>query len=379
MERKIGEIFEYNSEWYQCVGGTCRNCSFYYDTVCKNITTIGSTNFGNCHCSSRTDHKSVIFKKLEKVGEPFTIVGKLYQHYKVFDIYNVCGDGFWCVHNYKAKTLTIEIKQNKEDMEAKNNNYYDGRMDEECIPLCDVLNSLPGVETTSSCCGHCKNDFMIFFNCNNSYSLAVIARAFNRRYSGTFLEWKIEVETHDNGRYDFFMHSVKPYPNMSEMRTDVGQLIENLETWKAEEYKEYFNYEGEEKHLFNGMPQEAKEENKQKPGIKPFDLEAAKAGKPVCTKSGKKVRIVCFDKVGAYPVIALVQEESIETCHFYSQDGKSADCGDGYDLIMLCEKRKGYINVYSSIIHDTLENADNVRKRINKSDYLYTLEVEWEE
>ena len=39
MERKIGEIFEFGGEWYQCVGGTCRNCSFYYDTVCKNITT----------------------------------------------------------------------------------------------------------------------------------------------------------------------------------------------------------------------------------------------------------------------------------------------------------------------------------------------------
>ena len=37
MERKIGEIFEFCGEWYQCVGGTCRNCSFYYDTVCKNI------------------------------------------------------------------------------------------------------------------------------------------------------------------------------------------------------------------------------------------------------------------------------------------------------------------------------------------------------
>lgn len=77
MERKIGEIFEYNGEWYQCVGGTCRNCRFYYDTVCKNITTIGSTNFGNCHCSLRTDHKSVIFKKLEKVGEPMKIHNRL--------------------------------------------------------------------------------------------------------------------------------------------------------------------------------------------------------------------------------------------------------------------------------------------------------------
>ena len=113
MERKIGEIFEYDGEWYQCVEQCvehegCHGCAFdiSYGIRC-------SFN-GVPHCSAyRSDGKPVIFKKLEKVGEPFTIVGKLYQHYKVFDIYNVCGDGFWCVHNYKAKTLTIEIKQTK--------------------------------------------------------------------------------------------------------------------------------------------------------------------------------------------------------------------------------------------------------------------------
>ena len=29
--------------------------------------------------------------------------------------------------------------------------------------------------------------------------------------------------------------------------------------------------------------------------MKPFDLEKAKAGSPVCTRSGEKVRIICFD------------------------------------------------------------------------------------
>lgn len=111
---------------------------------------------------------------------------------------------------------------------------------------------------------------------------------------------------------------------------------------------------------------------------KPFDLEAAKAGKPVCTRDGKKVRIVCFDKVGAYPIIALVQEVGMETCHFYSQDGKCADCGNEYDLMMLCEKKKGYVNIYSNMIHDTLEDADRAREDVNDSNYIETLEVEWE-
>lgn len=106
MERKIGEIFEYNGEWYQCVDGNCAYCSLQDEACGQRII--------NDVCE--LNH---IFKKLEKVGEPFTSVGKLYQHYKVFDIHNVCGDGFWCVHNYKAKTLTIELKQNKENMEEK--------------------------------------------------------------------------------------------------------------------------------------------------------------------------------------------------------------------------------------------------------------------
>lgn len=112
--------------------------------------------------------------------------------------------------------------------------------------------------------------------------------------------------------------------------------------------------------------------------LKDFDLEAAKANKPVCTRDGKKVRIVCFDKVGVYPIIALVQEESMETCHFYSQDGKCADSGTNYDLMILDEKKKGYVNIYSNMIHDTLEDADRVRKNVNNDNYLYTLEVEWE-
>ena len=380
MERKIGEIFEYDGEWYQCVEQCvehegCHGCTFdlSYGIRC-------SFN-GVPHCSAyRSDGKPVIFKKLEKVGEPYELYGHLIQKYRFFHSPAIQING-----NCISKTINtdniikIEIKQNKEDMEVKNNNHYDGRMDDECIPLCDALNSLPGVETTSSCCGHCKNDFRIFFNCNNSYSLAVIARAFNRRYSGTFLEWKIEIETHDNGRYDFVMHSVKPYPNETEMKTDVGQLIENLKTWKAEEYKEYFNYESKEKCLFNRMPQEAKKENEQKPSIKPFNLEAAKADKPVCTRSGKQARIVCFDKVGVYSIIALVREEKMETCHFYSQDGKCADCGSEYDLMMLCEKKRGYVNVYSDMIYTTLEDADNARKNANTRNYIQTLEVEWEE
>ena len=117
MEYKIGQIFERNGEWYQCTESSgCALCAFN-ETDCDDIDT------GSCEGYRRRDGKSVVFKKLEKVGEPFISAGILYQHYKVFDIDNVCGDGPWCVYNYKTKTLTIEIKENKEDMEEKELTY----------------------------------------------------------------------------------------------------------------------------------------------------------------------------------------------------------------------------------------------------------------
>lgn len=73
MEPKIGEIFEYNGEWYQCVKGDCTKCDFFIKRGCVSpLNTV-------CSKRIRKDKQNVIFKKLEKVGEPFTSVGKLYR------------------------------------------------------------------------------------------------------------------------------------------------------------------------------------------------------------------------------------------------------------------------------------------------------------
>ena len=77
MERKIGEIFEYNREWYQCVkGNTCDECSF-------NKSSWNCLFDGTPYCSDRSDEIEVIFKKLEKVGEPYVAYGKVRQQYKL--------------------------------------------------------------------------------------------------------------------------------------------------------------------------------------------------------------------------------------------------------------------------------------------------------
>lgn len=246
MEWKIGEIKQVNGEWYQCVEGNCAYCSIQ-DEACEQRII-------NDVCRLNR-----IFKKLEKVGEPFTSVGKLYQHYKVFDIDNVCGDGFWSVHNYKAKTLTIEIKQNKEDME------------------------------------------------------------------------------------DLDKIKVRDYTKVEEL---------------------------------NVM-----EENKL--NLKPFDLQKAKLGKPVCTRGGRKARIICFDRKFYhdgynYPIVAMVNDNDNELVHAYTQDGLLVGNMEGeLDLMMLPEKKEGWVNVYKERCYESKKEA--IRHIAPGTHYIGTIKVEWEE
>lgn len=61
MERKIGEIFEYNDITLEVVenpDGCCDDCYFEGCKKCKH--------FKECSCIRRTDKKDVIFKEIEK-------------------------------------------------------------------------------------------------------------------------------------------------------------------------------------------------------------------------------------------------------------------------------------------------------------------------
>lgn len=112
--------------------------------------------------------------------------------------------------------------------------------------------------------------------------------------------------------------------------------------------------------------------------LKPFDLEAAKLGKPVCTRDGRKARIVCFDKADERPIVALISDNKSEFVYEYLIDGrcyKSRD--DDNDLMMLTEKKEGWINVYDNRCYNTKEEAME-----NKDPYAYymtTVKVSWEE
>ncbi len=80
--------------------------------------------------------------------------------------------------------------------------------------------------------------------------------------------------------------------------------------------------------------------------MKPFDLEKAKAGHPVCTAGGEPVRIVCFDKTSRQncPIIGLVKlYDDAEKCIFYSEEGwENGDKNSRFNLRMASEKHTRY-------------------------------------
>lgn len=122
---------------------------------------------------------------------------------------------------------------------------------------------------------------------------------------------------------------------------------------------------------------------------KPFDLQAAKAGKPVCTRSGKPVRIICFDVKGAkHPIIALVEEDGYERVCSYMPDGRRFEEEKEWsdDLMMIPEKKEGWVNIYKDPVGKVVStqiifSSEKIAKQnINlKRNYISTVKISWED
>ena len=280
MERKIGEIFNYQDNWYQCIENTgygCIICHFntHNNICCNNILNI----IGNCLPPYRKDYKSVVFRKLEKVGNPIMVENKSYQKIKVPDsLCNNCAfyDNFsrncklsYYINHQPAYSclkdeIFVEIKQNKENMEE-------------------------------------------------------------REYS--------EEDMKNNPRF-------KHHKN-------IEQVI-----------------------------------NMQK--MKPFNLEAAKSGKPVCTRDGRKARIICFDLNNKnFPIVAIINCDTEENAYQYDIDGVCDEHDNNLNLMMSPEKKEGWVNLCKNNYGDTLAvgvfpNREEAVSNCPPS-YLCTIKIEWEE
>lgn len=138
--------------------------------------------------------------------------------------------------------------------------------------------------------------------------------------------------------------------------------------------------------------------------LKPFNLEAAKAGKPVRTRDGRKARIICFDYKGdsnAYPILALISTINprgvpSEIIAKYTEDGRYAkynNVENNEDLMILPEKKEGWVNIYNRNRPRTssencyimtgvsvFETKEGAISYIDKDkEYIDTVKIEWEE
>lgn len=270
MERKIGEIFNYQDNWYQCIENTgygCIICHFntHNNICCNNVLNI----IGNCLPPYRKDYKSVVFRKLEKVGNPIMVENKSYQKIKVPD----------------------------------------------------------------ALCNNCAFYDNFSRNCKLSYYI-------NHQPAYSCLKDEIFVE--------------------------IKQNKENMEEKKL--------------------------------NLKEFNLEAAKAGKPIYTRDGRKARILCYDLKGVegYPIVAAIETHDYlaESISAYDRNGRfDHDKENNNDLMILLEKKEGWINIYNrNTISTSKENCyimtgvsvfktkeSAISYKDKDKEYIDTIKIEWEE
>lgn len=119
--------------------------------------------------------------------------------------------------------------------------------------------------------------------------------------------------------------------------------------------------------------------------MKPFNIEEAKAGKPVCTRDGHEARIICFDallKCNKKCILSLIKMNDYDEEYIYMHNinGTSLANNNSHDLFMKGEHHTGYINIYDDKttgigIYSNIEDATSHRRpgRID------TIKIEWDE
>lgn len=122
--------------------------------------------------------------------------------------------------------------------------------------------------------------------------------------------------------------------------------------------------------------------------MKQFNLEEylKNPSRKVVTRDGRNARIVCTNKKGIDPIVALVTkyDSDTELAYTYTKNGEFVgSIITKYDLFFAPEKHEGWINVYkdgdyfysSMDIFKTKDEAET----LSCSSCIATVKVEWEE
>ena len=109
---------------------------------------------------------------------------------------------------------------------------------------------------------------------------------------------------------------------------------------------------------------------------KPFD-----PTKPVETRSGRPARIICTDKKGGSPIVALVQflNGGNEYPQYYRNDGSSAVMSPREDLVNVPVRTSKFVNVYTRYIGDFYRSLNAAIDRGSVNDPVLELQYEDDE
>ena len=120
--------------------------------------------------------------------------------------------------------------------------------------------------------------------------------------------------------------------------------------------------------------------------MKPFNLEEAKAGKPVCTRDGRPARIIEFNmKDENFPIIAIVSCDVVEIVGTFTLQGSYyKDIKSPKDLMMVANKKEGWVNVYKRqfryILGEVFDTKEEAKSQIlDCTSCLDTVKIEWNE
>ena len=86
--------------------------------------------------------------------------------------------------------------------------------------------------------------------------------------------------------------------------------------------------------------------------MKPFNKKFRKSDKKdiVLTRDGREARIICWDKKGPQPILALVTNDNgDEETYTYDLNGKFLnDCDSNLDLMLNTKIYEGWVNIYKN-------------------------------
>ena len=122
-----------------------------------------------------------------------------------------------------------EILSNDQILSRIGNGHYgNGWMDAECVDLCDTINSMKGLETVESCCGHNDRPYRIFFKCHSIPALRFMQSCIDNRYWKYGHEWSITSHIGDTGPEPLFFLLESKSNKLAEIMPQVEDMIDTF-------------------------------------------------------------------------------------------------------------------------------------------------------